>query len=198
MDQTVELFCGDRKAFSCIAGSLGFSTFTVDKNPNVGPDLIGDVRFLEADELPVKPLVVWAAPPDAGFQKSHWSGSDPKDEFAKEAERIFGRAITLIAQMRPTWWFVENPKGLLRNLPMTAGFNRGYPSRIRQTIRHDEFGGEGEAETDIWTNAYWWLPRPGEGQGAQGNQPSRRVPPFVFAEIFEQLERYRRSAAETP
>jgi hypothetical protein len=41
-EQTVELFCGE-KAFSQVAQSLGYSTFTLDKDPIFTPDITADI-----------------------------------------------------------------------------------------------------------------------------------------------------------
>lgn len=198
-EQTVELFCG-AKVFSNIAGALGFKTFTVDINPDVAPDLTADVRTVSPSGLPMRPLIVWAAPPDAAafVNPGSWTTDGSfaaTDAAAEEAIATFGKAVTLVALLKPTWWFIENPKSLLRKMPITAGFNRGYPSRIRHTIRHDQYGGNGAVETDVWTNAHWWKPGTAEAVPNSAVPRGRRVPPFVFSEIFAQLEQYREQTA---
>jgi hypothetical protein len=198
VDQTVELFCGERKAFSAIGRALGYSAFTVNINPAFEPDLVADIRTVDLNKLPKKPLMVWAAPPDAGFAREHWTGIDPADQEREAAMALFRMTMRALYEMDPTWWFIENPKGPLRSLPVLAGFNRGYPSRNRHTIRHDEFGGRGGEETDVWTNAYWWIPRPGERTGEGSVETGRRVPPLVFAEIFSQLDAYRSTGSYGP
>ncbi len=195
MEQTVELFCGEAKAFSSIASALGFATFTVDMNPEVNPSLVADVRTLDASAFPSSPLIVWAAPPANGFEAAHWNGMDPVDETGELALQTFEATVSALSMLRPKWWFIENPKSVLRRLPIVAGFNRGYPSRNRQTIRHDEYGGRTAAQTDVWTNAYWWIPRPGEAGGSEGADTERRVPTTVFAEIFEQLDTYQKTGS---
>lgn len=198
MEQTVELFCGEVKAFSSIASALGFATFTVDVNPEVNPSLTVDVRALDGTDVPSSPLIVWAAPSGAGFEAAHWNGIDPTDKAGEQALEIFRATISAISMLNPKWWFIENPKSVLRGLPVVAGFNRGYPTRNRHTIRHDEYGGQRATQTDVWTNAYWWIPRPGEPDGSGGFDTGRRVPPMVFAEIFEQLDTYRRTGFYGP
>jgi len=193
MDQTVELFSGRDSAFSHVAMALGFETFTVDIDPGVSPSLVGDILVLRGELLPQNPLVVWAAPPGAeAFKRPESWESDgswaPRDAAAERAVATFRAAVGLITQIKPTWWFIENPRSFLRDMPLVAGFNRGYPSRTRRTIRHDQFGGNGPGETDVWTNAYWWIPRPTESESNPDVLPSRRVPPYVFAEVFQQLE----------
>ena len=198
-EQTVELFCGS-KPFSQIAGALGYGVFTVDINPAWSPDLTADIRSLSADELPSAPLVVWAAPPDAAafHDPESWGkdGSfDPIGSAAENAVDLFRKTIALITMMKPTWWFIENPKSLLRTMPLTAGFNRGYPTRTRRTIKHSEYGSPSGRESDVWTNAYWWIPRPEPDEnGPPEAKGPRRVPPYVYAEILGQLDTHRRTA----
>jgi hypothetical protein len=106
---------------------------------------------------------------------------------------IFSKTINLIRELKPKWWFIENPTSILRTMPMMAGFNRGYPSRNRHTITHRDFGGGTVGGvSDVWTNAYWWTPR----SMSEGVEPEaisergscKRVPPYIYAEIFEQLD----------
>jgi hypothetical protein len=193
-EQTVELFCGS-KPFSQLAEALGYGVFTVDINPARSPDLTADIRAVAAGSLPSSPFIVWAAPPDAPafHDPESWDkdGSfHPANSAAEKAVELFRSTISTITAMKPTWWFIEHPKSLLRKMPLTAGFNRGYPSRSRQTIRHDQYGGNGDGETDVWTNAFWWIPRPAESDSSEDVPVQRRVPPYVYAEIFEQLENY--------
>jgi hypothetical protein len=198
MDQTVELFCGRTKAFSNIAGALGFATFTVDADPAVLPDLTGDICTLAPSVLPSTPLIVWAAPPafsvleDAEAWASDGSFS-PETPEAEHAMTVIRQTISLLTALKPTWWFLEHPKSLMRRMPSFAGFNRGYPTRNRLTFRSDEWGGASAAETDVWTNAHWWTPRPGERDAAGGSDTGRRIPPFALATLFEHLERHQNS-----
>lgn len=189
-DQTVELFCGQEKTFSQLASALGYKTFAVDRDPAVEPDLVADIQDLGPADLPVQPLLVWVRPPSHAFAgPGAWKGGEPATPEAEEALAVLGRAITLMSRMQPTWWFVETPKSPLRKNPLMAGFNRGYPTRTRQTIKHDEYGGAAGLESDIWTNAFWWLPRGGEAAPTD-RSGVRGVPPMVIAEILEQLDNY--------
>lgn len=97
VEQTVELFCGENKAFSSIAGALGFATFTVDVRPEAKPTLIADVRALDASAVPSKPFIVWAAPPGEGFEPAHWNGIDPTDELAEIALARFRATVSAIS-----------------------------------------------------------------------------------------------------
>ena len=192
IEQTVELFCGE-KAFSQIAQSLNYGTFTLDKNPAFAPDIAADILSVSASQFPSSPLIVWASPPDHAFSdRDNWEkDGTPKTPDGEKALEIFGTTINLIRELKPKWWFIENPKSILRTMPMMAGFNRGYPSRNRHTINHRQFGGATDGLSDVWTNAYWWTPHPMgdlEDFGTSEDKGGRRVPPYVFAEIFEQLD----------
>jgi hypothetical protein len=186
VEQTVELFCGEMKAFSSIAGALGFGTFTADANPEFTPSLVADVREIETSTVPANPLVVWAAPPGVGFEAKHWREIDPIDQDGELALDTFRASVSALTMLKPKWCFIENPKSVLRGLPIVAGFNRGYPTRNRLTIRHDEYGGRAATETDAWPNAHWWIPQGGLRDGSGGADTGHRVPPTVFEEIFEQ------------
>lgn len=198
LEQTVELFCGSEKTFSSLAGALGYATFTVDVDAGVSPDLVADIRNLEAPALPARPLIVWAAPPSSGFAAEHWNGIDPVDVDGERAMDLFRATMRVLLLLEPAWWFIESPRGVLRDLPVLAGFNRGYPSRNRQTIRQDQYGGASPLEIDVWTNAFWWIPRPGEADGTGGSACGRRLPPLVYAEVLDQLDAYRRTGSYGP
>ena len=198
MDQTVELFCGETKTFSNLAGALGFSTFTMDLNAEVVPNLVADIRTAAADQLPAAPIIVWAAPPTSptftDLKSWHTDGSfAPATPEAEDAISLVRATLGLMTMLKPTWWFLESPKSLLRRMPLFAGYNRGYPTRNRLTFRSDEWGGSSNTEIDVWTNAYWWVPRAGEREGAGGSDTDRRIPPLALATMFEHLERYRTS-----
>ena len=73
----------------------------------------------------------------------------------------------------------------------------------RHTVTYCQYGDSRMKPTDIWTNAYWWQPKPmckngapcheaaprGSKTGTQGlcNSVERgRIPPGLFEEIFAQ------------
>jgi len=203
MDQTVELYSGAEKPFSKIAEALGYAATSVDPNREAGATVTGSIVEDLAARLPRAPLIVWAAPPfsEVLSTKAEWENDGsfyPKTADAQLAIDQLRNTIGLLHALKPTWWFIEQPKSLVRNMPLLAGFNRGYPSRNRRTMRYDEFGGNAETESDVWTNAYWWIPRPGERDATSGVQSGSRVPPFAIAQMFEQLEHYRQTGSYGP
>lgn len=199
--KTVELFCGT-KSFSKVAAGLGHETFTVDNDERHAPDLCINILALEPEELPCRPDILWASPPCEAFSVAsighHWNiDHSPKSERAFVAQRIVEKTLSLINATSPRWWFIENPRGMLRALPLLAA----HP---RRTVTYCQYGDMRMKPTDIWTNASWWRPRRichtdadcheraprGACNGTQrlsGAIRRARIPHPLFVEIFAQF-----------
>jgi hypothetical protein len=203
--RTVELFSGTA-SFSKVARSCGFATFTVDINPDFTPDLVADVRFLKPSDFPYRPEILWVSPPCQGFSVAaigkNWATDNiglpfPKSDSAARAVNLVLHTKRIIRELRPLWFFIENPRGMLRKLPMMDEF-------IRHTVTYCQYGDTRQKPTDIWTNANWWKPRPpcspgdkcheaaprGSRTGTQGLKNSTErgaIPPDLFREIFGQM-----------
>jgi len=200
--KTVELFCGT-KSFSKVAAHLGHSTFTVDNDARHAPDLCVNILALEARELPFRPDILWASPSCEAFSVAaigyHWNiDGTPRTERALIAQQIVRKTLSLINETAPRWWFIENPRGMLRKMPFMEPLHRN-------TITYCRYGAMVMKPTDIWTNALWWRPRPmcqpggschergrfgNHTTGTQGlkNRVERgRIPHTLFQEIFAQL-----------
>lgn len=198
--QTIELFCGT-KSFSTVAARYGFDTFTVDIEPSFNPDLIANIQSLDASALPSRPCIMWMSPPCEAFSVAalgkNWNtDGTPKHTRAVAAQKLVRKTLSLIREVQPTWWFIENPRGMLRKLPLMRGLHR-------HTITYCQYGDTRQKPTDIWTNARWWQPRPpcapgsscheaaprGSRTGTQGlkrREDRSRIPPALFEEIFDQ------------
>lgn len=206
--QTVELFCGT-KSFSSVAARRNHATFTLDIVAAFAPDILGDIRAVSASQLPRNPVVLWASPPCQAFsvaaQYRNWNRDwTPKHPRVIEAQKVVRKTLALISELKPDWWFIENPRGMLRHMPFMRGFRR-------ETVAYCQYGSTVQKPTDIWTNAYWWHPRPVCPQGSPCHDPSprgarggtqalrgamerSRIPAGLFDEIFSQLEARYRSA----
>ena len=200
--QTVELFCGT-KSFSKVAARLGHRTFTLDNDPRHDPDLNINILALDARDLPRRPDILWASPPCEAFSVAaichNWDVEHrlPKSERARISISVVEKTLRVIRDTAPRWWFIENPRGMLRTLPMM----QRYP---RRTVTYCQYGDTRMKPTDIWTNASWWQPRPhcmagdpchdpaprGSRSGTQGITTALdrgRIPSSLFTEIFAQL-----------
>lgn len=191
------------KSFSKIARKQGHQIFTVDNDHDLFADLVSDVRYLTAKDFPFKPDILWCSPPCQGFSVAvigrNWNyDKTPKTNSARLAIELIEHTLRIIEELKPTWYFIENPTGMLRKMPQVQSLNR-------KTVTNCQYGDTRMKPTDIWTNATWWSPRPpckngmicheaaprGSRTGTQGIKGARdrgRIPPDLFVEMFQQWE----------
>lgn len=198
--KTIELFAGTH-SFSKVMKEHGHETFTTDYEEIDGQDLIDDVRLLHARDFPYQAHMLWASPPCEGFSVAaigkNWNHDHtPKTDSARLGVELVEATLRLIDELRPTWFFIENPRGKLRKMAMMQGMTR-------HTVTYCQYGDTRMKPTDIWTNAYWWTPKPmcknGDPchiaaprgsttgtQGIKGYKDRSRIPAQLFEDILNQ------------
>lgn len=184
---------------------LGHKTFTTDYEEIDGQDLVADIRTLTAKDFPYRPDVLWASPPCEGFSVAsigkNWGGGyrayEPKSDSARRSIELVEHTLRLIKELKPTYFFIENPRGVLRKLDLLAHIPR-------HTVTYCQYGDTRMKPTDIWTNAPWFVPRQmcknGDKchisaprgsktgtQGIKGYKDRSRIPSQLFEDIFNQL-----------
>jgi len=169
-----------------------------------------DVFNLNATNLIAKygqPDFVWASPPCTAFSVAsmghHWiSGGAspvPRTEAAKVSQELVAHTRNLIAELNPTkGWLMENPRGMLRKLPVVAGLPQ-------TTVTYCQYGDGRMKPTDLWGVVPNWTPRDmckngmpcheaaprGAKTGTQGLKGARersRVPYALGEELLKALE----------
>lgn len=96
---------------------------TIDKNDKDGwdfePDIEADIMDLTVEDLPHTDYdVVWASPPCPDFSMAsvgnNWGeGRMPTGESVAYSVALTYRALYFIGNIRPRWWFIENPVGMM-------------------------------------------------------------------------------------
>lgn len=122
--KVLELFAGTRsigKAFEA-AGHKVYSVEWDKSFENI--DLYADILTVTADDILRKfghPDVICASPDCATFsiaaishhrRKNPATGNlDPVSDYAKFCDKVDRHVLDLIRELRPTYWFIENPRG---------------------------------------------------------------------------------------
>ena len=157
--KVLELFAG-----SCSVGKaakkLGYDVFSSDINNFEDIDYVVNILDFDVSKVPFQPDIIWASPPCTGFSVAaighHWAGGKgayiPKTDTAKLGIELVKKTIEVINHFQPTYWFMENPRGVLRKMPFMNEFTR-------RTVTYCQYGDERMKPTDIWTNNDLWIPR---------------------------------------
>lgn len=161
----LELFAGSR-SIGKAAEQLNIESCSTDIEGFEGINLVRDILHLKPEDIPFVPDVIWASPPCTTFSVAsmwkHWKKVDgkyiPQTAKAIEGVRIVRRTLWLIREfqkLNPNLiWFIENPRGALRKMPMMQDLP------IRHTVTYCQYGDFRMKPTDIWTNNRRWKPRP--------------------------------------
>ena len=210
--KVLELFAGSC-SFSNVASTYGFETFTIDNGLDLKTpehyakiDLVKDILELNIDEIPFHPDIIWASPPCTTFSIAscghHWHPPDengiriPKTDAAETGLLLLEKTIWIMNELQPKYYFIENPRGLMRKMGAVEHLNR-------HTVTYCQYGDNRMKPTDIWTNLDWKpkamckngqpcheaAPR-GSKTGTQGlknNYERSKIPYFLSREIIHKI-----------
>ena len=156
--RVLELFAGTRsigKAFE----ERGHEVFSVEWDKHFEDiDLYTDIGELTSDQIITsfgRPDVIWASPDCTSYsisaishhrKKNEVTGNlDPISDYAEFCDDVNTHVIELIKELKPKYWFIENPRGAMRKMD----FMKGLP---RYTVTYCQYGDKRMKPTDIWTN----------------------------------------------
>jgi len=162
--KVLELFCGT-KSVSKAFEKRGHKTFTIDNDPQHEPDWCVDILDIDTHELRKRLFnkgmdevdVIWASPPCQTFSvlviSKYWDErKQPKLAKTYIGLAMVKRTMEIIGEFKPSHYFIENPRGMLRKQQMMADLPR-------KTVTYCQYGAKYRKPTDIWTNANHWIPK---------------------------------------
>ena len=157
--KVLELFAGSRSVGK-VADQLGWEVFSSDFEAFEGIDYQIDILKFDVSKVPFKPDIIWASPPCTGFSVAaigrNWEKTEtdaiPKTDTARLGIELVKKTIEIIDYFQPQYFFIENPRGMLRKLEIVQRFKR-------QGVTYCQYGDDRMKPTDIWTNSETWFPR---------------------------------------
>ena len=155
----LELFAGTRsisKAFE----EKGHKTFSIEWNKDFeNIDLYEDVNKITPKKI-IKlcgkvPDVIWASPDCSTYSvagiyhhrrlNKETNNLDAISDYAKFCDKTNKHMLDLIEELKPKYYFIENPRGALRKMDFMKGL-------YRYTVTYCQYGDKRMKPTDIWTN----------------------------------------------
>lgn len=156
--KVLELFAGTRsigKAFE----KYGHEVYSIEWDKNFDNiDWYEDIGKITAQDIIDRfghPDVIWASPDCTSFsiaaishhrRKNLETGNlDPVSDYAKFCDNVDQHVLDLIRELKPKYWFIENPRGGMRKMTWMQGLPR-------YTVTYCQYGDTRMKPTDIWTN----------------------------------------------
>lgn len=166
----VELFSGT-ESFSKVARERGHEVFTIDVDRSFNPSLCKDILDVEVKDIPFKPDIIWASPPCTTFSvasiRHYWKEGKPSSYKTFIGLAIVQKTIELIKELEPDYYFIENPRGMLRKQDIMKELKR-------DTVTYCQYGLSIQKPTDIFNNCSSWKPRPMCKPGADCHERASR------------------------
>lgn len=157
--KVLELFAGTRsisKAFE----KHGHETYSIEWDKDFeNISMYADISAIKARDI-IKlcggvPDVIWASPDCTTYSiaaishhrrlNEETGNLDPVSEYAKFCDRTNRHVLDLIAELKPKYYFIENPRGGMRKMDFMRGL-------YRYTVTYCQYGDTRMKPTDIWTN----------------------------------------------
>jgi site-specific DNA-cytosine methylase len=210
--KVLELFAGTRsisKAFE----RRGHKTFSIEWSKDFeNINIYEDINNITAKDI-IKlcggvPDVIWASPDCTTYSiaaiSHHREYKDntliPKSDYAKFCDKTNKHVLDLIQELKPKYYFIENPRGGLRKMDFMKGL-------YRYTITYCQYGDKRMKPTDIWTNipdpdfkpvckngdsCHERAPRSSKTgtQGLKGAKERSKIPDQLCDHVVEICERY--------
>jgi hypothetical protein len=161
--KVLELFSGSGY-ISDTFRSFGHKAWKVDNSKDLDANLHIGIEHLYTPDVEAlcngRPDIIWASPDcrtysiaatakGGGFIHRELGTYAPKTSYARFCDDVDKHVFRLIKELKPRYWFVENPRGMFRHVHGEALEKLGGK---RYTINYCCYGGQLMKPTDIWTN----------------------------------------------
>lgn len=157
----LELFAGTR-SIGKVFEARGHEVFSVEWDKDFeNIDLYEDISKLTAQDVLEKfgqPDVIWASPDCSSYsvaaisrhrrQVTKEDGTTtlaPISDYAKFCDMTNSHVVDLIMELKPKYYFIENPRGAMRKMD----FMQPLP---RYTVTYCAYGDTRMKATDLWSN----------------------------------------------
>ena len=146
--------CAGFGGWSSAFKERGHKVKTLDSDPIFECDLIMNILDLDVKKHlnGWVPDIVLASPPCNHFSvttiTNNWIGHKgfyiPKTKKAKESQEIVKKTLEIIKELDPSYWVLENPRGMLRKMRFMKG------RWERATVTYCQYGEKWMKPTDLW------------------------------------------------
>lgn len=140
----LDLFAGLGGFSQAFVESEKWDVITVELEPEFDPDIQANVFELQPSDLPQADVIL-ASPPCTKFSivnqgNGDWEDGEPASDGCRDAIGLVYHTLGLIHGISPDYWFLENPRGLLRRV-------LGEPEG---TVTYCQYGENYQKPTDLW------------------------------------------------
>ena len=147
----LELFAGSG-SIGRVFEAAGWEVTSVDLSDKLSqPTICCSVLDIPLDKWPAGHFdVVWSSPPCVEYSRAKTTGTRDLES----ADRLVLHTLALIRALKPTYWFLENPKtGLLKT--------RSFMTMPYKDLSYCHYAPEWgyKKDTRVWTNCEHWNPK---------------------------------------
>ena len=141
----LDLFSGLGGFSQAFVESERWNVTTVEIDPDFDPDITADVFDLTPSDFDADFDVILASPPCTQFSFAASSlerfiNGEPQTDDARDAVALVYHTLGLIRGLNPNFWFMENPRGWLRQVI-------GDPQTV---VTYCQYGRDYMKPTDLW------------------------------------------------
>lgn len=142
----LDLFAGLR-GWSGPWAEAGHNTYCVELDPRFPADH-RDIFDFSPAQLPWKPDIILASPPCTAFSVMrigrNWTHDhQPKTDTARLGLRLLEKTLSIIGEINPPYFVIENPMGKMRRMPQLAHLERRH-------VTYCQYGETRMKPTDLW------------------------------------------------